>query len=156
MRSYTWSQTEPLIFSRLDYWLISNFLSDNVINVNIISSIKTDHSAIVFEFQNDDDIAKGHTYVDEINRLIPRWVSEGVLDLSDSRSVWDWAEYNIKIFSRKYLMGKCKQRRLDEQRLHIEFQEANLSFQNYPSQENLAKLNVLKEQMEKFYEKKKS
>ena len=47
MRSYTWSQSEPLIFSRLDYWLTSNSLSDNVSSVDIIPSIKTDHSAIV-------------------------------------------------------------------------------------------------------------
>lgn len=30
MRSFTWSQSKPLIFYRLDYWLISNSLSDNV------------------------------------------------------------------------------------------------------------------------------
>lgn len=58
MRSYTWSQTEHLIFFWLDYWLISNFLLDSVINV-IISSIKTDHFAIVTELQNEDDAAKG-------------------------------------------------------------------------------------------------
>ena len=51
-RSYTWSQSEPLIFSRLDYWLTSNSLSDNVSKVDVISSIKTDHSAIVIEFQD--------------------------------------------------------------------------------------------------------
>ena len=44
-RSYTWSQSEPQIFSRLDYWLISNCLADNVCTVDIIPSIKTDHSA---------------------------------------------------------------------------------------------------------------
>ena len=166
-RSYTWSQTEPLIFSRLDYWLISNFLSDNVINVGIVSSIKTDHSAIVIEFQNDVDIAKGpgiwklncsllsdNTYIDEINRLIPRWLQEGVQDLSDFCSAWDWTKYNIKTFLRKYSIEKCKQRKLDEQRLHREFQEANLSFQNDPSQENVVKLNTLKEQVEKMYDKK--
>ena len=30
-RSFTWGQSQPLIFSRLDYWLISNSLSDNVL-----------------------------------------------------------------------------------------------------------------------------
>ena len=59
MRSYTWSQSEPLIFSRLDYWLTSNSLSDNVSSVDIIPSIKTDHSVIVIEFQDLGDKAKG-------------------------------------------------------------------------------------------------
>ena len=53
-RSYTWSQSEPKIFSRLDYWLISNSLADNVCTVDIIPSIKTDHSAILIEFQGVD------------------------------------------------------------------------------------------------------
>ena len=50
-RSYIWSQSSPLIFSRLDYWLISNSLSDNVCQVEMILAIKTDHSAIVIEFE---------------------------------------------------------------------------------------------------------
>ena len=35
-RSYTWSQSEPPIFSRLDYWLILNSLADNICSVDII------------------------------------------------------------------------------------------------------------------------
>ena len=167
LRSFTWSQSEPLIFSRLDYWLISNFLSDCVTEVDIIPAIKTDHSAIVIELQSTDDMARGpgiwklncsllsdDGYVEEMNQLIPIWAQEGVADLSDSRSIWDWVKYNISKFSRKYSKEKSKQRRLDEEQLHREFHEASLSFQNDPSQENLAKLNVLKERTEKFYEKK--
>ena len=58
IRSFTWSQSNPLVFSRLDYWLISNSLSD-VYNVDMISAIKTDHSAITIEFQDVDDKVKG-------------------------------------------------------------------------------------------------
>ena len=127
LRSFTWSQSEPLIFSRLDYWLISNFLSDCVTEVDIIPAIKTDHSAIVIELQSTDDMARGpgiwklncsllsdDGYVEEMNQLIPIWVQEGVADLSDSRSIWDWVKYNISKFSRKYSKEKSKQRRLDE------------------------------------------
>ena len=55
-RSYTWSQSEPQILPRLDYWLISNSLTD-VCTVDIIPSIKTDHSAITLE--DVDDKARG-------------------------------------------------------------------------------------------------
>ena len=58
-RSYTWSQSEPQFFSRLDYWLISNSLANNVYSVDIIPSIKTDHSAILIEFQGVDAKAQG-------------------------------------------------------------------------------------------------
>lgn len=33
-RSFTLSQSEPLVLSRLDYWLISNSVSDNVCDVD--------------------------------------------------------------------------------------------------------------------------
>ena len=70
-----------LNLSRLDYWLTSNSLSDNVSSVYIIPSIKTDHSMI--EFQDLGDKAKGpgiwkfncsllsdNLYVEQINSLI--------------------------------------------------------------------------------------
>ena len=40
-------------------WLISNSLADNVCSVDVIPSIKTDHSAILIEFQGVDAKAKG-------------------------------------------------------------------------------------------------
>ena len=166
-RSYTWSQSEPQIFSRLDYWLISNSLADNVCTVDIIPSIKTDHSAILIEFQGVDAKAKGpgiwklncsllsdETYVEIINSLIPKWVQEGENDLEDPRSVWDWVKYNIKKYSRKYSMNKCKEKKAEEQMLNKEFQEAYLIFENNPSQENHVTLNVLRERIEKLYEEK--
>ena len=89
--------------SRLDYWLISNSISDNVCDVDIIPFIKTDHSAIKIEFRDVGDGVNGpglwklncsllrdEVYVNEINRMIPTWIYEGRTDQSDQRSVWDW------------------------------------------------------------------
>ena len=45
VRSFTWSQSNTLVFSKLDYWLISESLSDTVHNVDMILAIKTDHSS---------------------------------------------------------------------------------------------------------------
>ena len=155
--------------SRLDYWLISNSISDHVCDIDVIQSIKTDHSAIKIEFKDVSDGVKGsglwklncssfffflrdEVYVNEINRMIPTWIYEGRTDLSDPRSVWDWVKYNIKKHSRKYSMNKNKQRRREEQQLNEQFQNAHLVFQNDPSEENLVTLNVLKERMDKIYE----
>jgi len=82
--SFTWSQPEPLVLSRLDYWLISNSISDNFCDVDIIPFIKTDHSAIKIEFKDVGDGVKGPglwklncsllrdgVYVDELNHMIP-------------------------------------------------------------------------------------
>ena len=167
IRSFTWSQSNPLVLSRLDYWLISNSLSDNVYNVDMISAIKTDHSAIIIEFQDVDDKVKvpgfwklncsllnDKQYVDEVNLLLPAWLQKGKQELSDPRSVWDWVKYNVKKYSRQYSMSKSRQKKLEEWQLNKEFQEASFVFQNNPSQENLSTLNVLKEKMEQMYDKK--
>jgi len=142
-RSFTWSQPEPLVLSRLDYWLISNSISDNVCDLDIIPSIKAAHSAIKIEFKDVGDGVKGpglwklncsllrdEVYVDEINHMIPTWIYEGRTDLSDPRSVWDWVKYNIKKHSRKYSVNKTKQRRREEQQVNEQLQNAHLVFQN--------------------------
>jgi len=151
----------------LDYWLISNSLADNVGTIDTIPSIKTDHSTILVEFQGIDAKAKGpglwklncsllsdKAYVGKINSLIPKWAQEGENDLEDPRSVWDWLKYNIKKYSRKYSMNKCKEQKAEEDMLNKEFQEAYFIFENNPSQENQATLNVLRERIEKLYEEK--
>ena len=43
---FTWRQKLPLIQRRLDYWLISNDLQEDVESVETITAIKSDHSAI--------------------------------------------------------------------------------------------------------------
>ena len=50
-RSYTWSKSSPFIFCRLNYWLISDNLNDLVTQVDIVASIKTDHSSIIRELE---------------------------------------------------------------------------------------------------------
>ena len=142
-RSFTRSQPEPLVLSRLDYWLISNSISDNVCDLDIIPSIKAAHSVIKIEFKDVGDGVKGpglwklncsllrdEVYVDEINHMIPTWIYEGRTDLSHPRSVWDWVKYNIKKHSRKYSVNKTKQRRREEQQVNEQLQNAHLVFQN--------------------------
>ena len=93
--------------------------------MDIIPSIKTGHSAITLEFQDVEDRFRGpgiwklncsllsdEEYAERINSLIPTWVKEGKKDLKDPRSVWDWVKYNIKKYSRKYSMNKCKEKKL--------------------------------------------
>ena len=133
----------------------------------MISSIKTDHSAIVIVFQDVDERVKGpgfwklncallndKQYVNELNCLLPAWLQEGKKDLTDPRSVWDWVKYNVKKYSRSYSMNKCKQQKIEEQQLNDQFQQATSSYQDSPTQENSSALNVLKEKMEELYEKK--
>ena len=61
-QSFTWGRCSPFIFCRLDYWLISDKLLDLVTKVDILASIKSDHSAIFLEFEEIKDNGRGPGY----------------------------------------------------------------------------------------------
>ena len=44
---YTWRQSNPLVQCRLDYLLVSDSLYDNIVNIDVIPAIRTDHSTVV-------------------------------------------------------------------------------------------------------------
>ena len=45
-RRFMWRQKSPIIQRRLDFWLVSDTLQEDVKSVDIIPSTKSDHSAI--------------------------------------------------------------------------------------------------------------
>ena len=47
IRRFTWTQKTPMIQRRLDFWLTDNALQEEIEQVSIIPSIKSDHSAIL-------------------------------------------------------------------------------------------------------------
>ena len=99
-KSYTWSQNLPMIFCRLDYWLISNGLQDFIKSTNIIPAIKTDHAAIDLVLTDMGKKAQGpcfwkfncsllndDNYISELNCNVPNWRTDRVNELSDKRAV---------------------------------------------------------------------
>ena len=120
-RSFTWSKMSPFIFCRLDYWPISDNLHDLVSKVDILASIKTDHSSIVLELE---DIQEGYRgpgfwklntslltrpdYVDMINNELPIWLEEAN-DLSrplTGKLMTD--SFNEAFDKKKWLLHKSK------------------------------------------------
>ena len=51
-KRFTWRQKNPLIQRRLDFWLISDSLQDDTTKADIITAIKTDHSAITLDIDS--------------------------------------------------------------------------------------------------------
>ena len=110
-KSFTWSQNSPMIFCRLDYWLISNTLHDLVLTTDIIPAIKTDHAAISIDFCNRStdinwkmncSLLDDEDYINDIAAKIPIWLAEGRNELSDNRGIWDWMKYNIRAHKIQY------------------------------------------------------
>ena len=56
---YTFRQKNPLVQTRLDYFLISNNMQDLIVKTDIIHSIRSDHSAISMHIKHIQEEARG-------------------------------------------------------------------------------------------------
>lgn len=54
-RRFKWRPNFPIIQRRLDFWLVSDTLQENVDSVNIIPSTKSDRSTITLSLNGIDD-----------------------------------------------------------------------------------------------------
>ena len=149
-----------MILCRLDYWLISNNLQDLTTSTDIIPAIKTDHSAISLELNNNDNQIKGpglwkmncallndDRYVDDIKSKIPIWLAEGCKDLSDNRNIWDWLKYNIRTHAIQHSKQRAKERTEKENNLQEKYFKAKTEFEGDPYNLNGDILNSAKEDL---------
>ena len=164
--SFTWSKISPFIFCRLDYWLISDSLHDLVTRVDMIGSIKTDHSAIVLELKEIEENCKGPgfwklntsllanpEYVKTITSELPTWVEEAN-DLSNNRIKWDWLKFKIKMSSIAFSKKMSRERRKLEEELNSKYQDALNKFQQNPSNVTKQEVELLKSELEALYDQK--
>ena len=109
-KRYSWRQPNPLIQCRLDYFLISDSLYDTVTQVDIIPSVRSDHSAITIKFKSIQDTARGPTfwkfncslldnndYVSKMKNNINLW--KGEYNNDDKRVEWEFIKYKIRKFT---------------------------------------------------------
>ena len=162
-KSYRWSQNSPMILCRLDYWLISNNLHDLTTPTDIIPAIKTDHSTISLELNNNGNQIKGpriwkmncalledDRYVDDIKSKIPVWLAERY-----NRNIWDWLKYNIRAHAIQHSKRRAKERIEKENHLEEKYSKAKMEFERDPNNLHVNILNSAKEDLELFYKEKK-
>ena len=59
-RRFTYRSKNPLLQRRLDYLFISNELQDNVLSIDILPSVNTDHSAVYLRLGALDKLKGDH------------------------------------------------------------------------------------------------
>ena len=163
-KRFTWRQKCPLIQRRLDYWLISNALQDDIENADIVTSIKTDHSAIALEINSLAEQERGPSfwkfnnslltdtkYVDLITDNIPIWLEEAQ-EVSDVIVKWDWLKYRIRYNTINYSKKIARKRRgrLHELEQRLEKDEERCA--TLPTKENLEALETTKIEYEKEFD----
>ena len=165
-RRYTFRQKTPLILSRLDYYMVSNSLQDNIVKTDIIPSIWSDHSAITLFVKHLPPTKKGNgywkfnsslvsdnKYVTDLCTEIEKW-QQKYETMQDDRIIWELFKYEI----RKFTMSYCSQKKLDKN-LHeslklkeLEELEENLSLN--PSDESILKIEQVRKEIRDIEEEK--
>ena len=127
-KRFTWRQKRPLIQRRLDYWLISDACQEDIERTDIISSINSDHSAIMLHFNN------------EFNTI------------TDKRLFWDLIKYRIRQVSMEYGKEKACKKREKVTDIEASLKTCEETCAQYPSDENLQQLEYSKIEYDNLYE----
>ena len=117
VRHYTWSSPDGNIKSRLDFWLIPNFLIPNAKKTNITPIIKTDHRACTLHLHGDlfqkrgpgfykfnSDLLRDMDYI----KMIKQTIQNCKVNYADANPaiLWELAKCDIRRDSINFLNQK--------------------------------------------------
>ena len=159
-KRFTWRQRNPIIQSRLDYFLISGELSYLVSDACIKPSIKTDHSLIQLKLNLFNEERRGpgfwkfntallrdEVYIDLIKELVVT-LKQQYNDLHDHGLRWDFIKSEIRQLTLDYSKTQAKIRREAENELNKQYINALADFETCNSNENLDIVEKIKDQIE--------
>ena len=163
-RRFTFRQKTPLIQRRLDYFLITDILQENVKNVDVIPAICTDHSSVMLRFSNLEKYNRGSSYWKFNNALLSdtmyiNSMKEKIDEFcrmnffsNDPRLNWEFMKFKIKEFTRKY--SSEKKRNDVAERSDLERKLKNLShiLNVNSSGETRKEYEDCKNRLESFYD----
>ena len=128
-KRFTWRRKTPFKERRLDFFLVSDMLQDNIRTVDIVPSVQSDHSAIILKLFPTSECAQGRAYwkfnsslaqdkhfTESLETEIQAFVREGS-SLADPIMRWEY-------ISRKFSIKMSKERKA--RRLALEKRLANL------------------------------
>ena len=164
IRRFTWTQKTPMIQRRLDFWLTDNALQEEIEQVSIIPSIKSDHSAILLSINGIEEKSHGpsfwkfsasllddNDYVALINDNYQVWVEE-FRDIQDPRLLWDLIKYKIRQETISYSKRKARERKAKLTTLEEKLTILQELCDQDPSTDNLNRLEILKTEYDLQYE----
>ena len=164
VKRFTWRQKNPIVQRRLDFWLITSSIQEEVENVDIIPAIRTDHSAISMHINGIEEIRRGpsfwkfnsslfedEVYIKLVTDKYSDWLEEGK-DLQDPRVLWNFIKYNIRYETITYSKQKARNRREKLSAFDEKIKECTVKCDEYPSPENLNDLEIFQTEYDRQYE----
>ena len=164
VKRFTWRQKNPVVQRRLDFWLITSSIQEEVENVDIIPAIRTDHSAISMHINGIEETGRGPSfwklnsslleeedYIKLITDKYTIWLEEGK-DIQDPRVLWDFIKYKIRYETITYGKQKAKSRREKLSALEEKLKECTAKCDENPNSENINALEILQTEYNRQYE----
>jgi hypothetical protein len=168
-RCYTWRQgssASRLKQSRLDYWLVSVHLMYDLNNVDIKSSIRSDHSMIDIDFYKSDtpdrgpsfwrfnaSLLKDKTYIEQIKTCLEK-ATEKYKDLNDTGLKWDMIKMELRSTTICYSKNKAKLTRDNIKQKMIIVNELENKLSSQPDDDIILKYNEAKRYIEDYNKEK--
>ena len=136
---FTWRRTKPLSQSRIDYYLISDKLLDNVKNCKIDFGFQSDHSMISLDLNTvmskrgpgfwkfNAKLIEDLDYINGLKHKISKWNVK--YDFNDRRFKWEYFKYKIKKYTIKISKNRTKKNKEKIKQLEAEVTqlESNLA-----------------------------
>ena len=161
---FTWRQKTPIIQRRLDYWLVSDCLQVDIDTVDVITAIKSDHSAITLGMNSLDESLRGPSfwkfnsnlvndsdYCQLINANYNVWLEE-FKEVLDKRVLWDLVKYRIRQCTIEYSKSKARERKAKLLEVEECIKECSHKCDKDPSSQNLEELESLEAEYENLYD----
>ena len=137
---FTWRNKHPFKQRRLEFFLVSDFLQELVVDSNIIPSIQSDHSAIVLKLSPTNEGERGRSYwkfnssllddshfIEGLGEEIQAYLLESSEVFTPSAR-WNYLKYCMRQFSTNF--SKDKARRLELESKAREFEEQRTTASN--------------------------
>ena len=144
--------------------LTDNALQEEIDQVNIIPSIKSDHSAILLSINGIEEQTHGPSfwkfntsllddkdYVALINGRYEVWIEE-FKDIQDPRLLWDLIKYKIRQDTISYSKCKARERKVKMANLEENLKNFQVLCDQDPSPENVNRPEILKTEYDLQYE----
>ena len=87
-----------------------------------------------------------------IKTNFPRWLEEFSEYEFEKRKLWDLIKYRIRQVSIRFSKKKAKEKRIVFSLLEKQLKYAELQVSEFPSEENLTNLEMIKQQLDREYE----
>ena len=159
-KQYTWRQLRMSVFSRLDYWLISDVLLPYVQSTDIKPISICDHCAITIKFSTrtplrgsgvwklNNSLLKDDEYKEKIKNIIRKFKLENAH--MNAQVKWDMCKTKVKEFTIKYSKHQQIKRNKTFKQLQDEFEKVSKETDENSSEENIKHYEKIKKEIDKF------